>query len=52
MTIRVDAHETGPSAMMRKSDRERGDRDSRGPRGDRDRGERTEFRAAREEEVE
>jgi small subunit ribosomal protein S6 len=28
MTIRVDAHEKGPSAMMRKQDRER----SRGPR--------------------
>jgi len=30
MTIRVDTHETGPSAMMRKQDRER----SRGPRRD------------------
>ena len=30
MTIRVDAHEQGPSAMMRKQDRER----SRGPRRD------------------
>ena len=45
MTIRVDAHEAGPSAMMRKSDRgERGDRGDRGDRGprrdDRDRGER------------
>ena len=47
MTIRVDAHETGPSVMMRKNDRdrergERGGRDDRGPRGgfggDRDRG--------------
>jgi len=28
MTIRVDAHEKGPSAMMRKQDRER----TRGPR--------------------
>ena len=38
MTIRVDAHEEGPSAMMRRGerDRERGDRD----RGDRDRGDR------------
>jgi small subunit ribosomal protein S6 len=38
MTIRVDAHEQGPSAMMRRGDRdrERGDRD----RGDRDRGDR------------
>jgi small subunit ribosomal protein S6 len=32
LTIRVDAHEDGPSAMMRKSDR---DRDERGGRGDR-----------------
>jgi len=41
MTIRVDAHEEGPSAMMRRSerDRERGGRDDRGPRGD-DRGDR------------
>ena len=30
MTIRVDTHETGPSAMMRKQDRER----TRGPRRD------------------
>ena len=37
MTIKVDAHEAGPSAMMRRN--ERGDRDGR--RGDRpDRGER------------
>ena len=38
MTIRVDAHEQGPSAMMRRGDRdrERGDRD----RGDRDRADR------------
>lgn len=39
MTIRVDEHENGPSAMMRKSDRgergERGDRGDRGPRGPR-----------------
>ena len=42
MTIRVDAHEAGPSAMMRKSERsERGDRGDRGPRrDDRDRGDR------------
>src|SRR5436190_24076576 len=33
MTIRVDAHEKGPSAMMRKQDRDRG---PRGPRRDRD----------------
>jgi small subunit ribosomal protein S6 len=39
MTIRVDAHESGPSAMMRRS--ERSDRDDRGGRGgDRDRGDR------------
>src|SRR5262249_54213125 len=38
LTIRVEEHETEPSAMMRKADRDRGgfDRD----RGDRDRGER------------
>ncbi|MDP2409484.1 MAG: 30S ribosomal protein S6 [Pseudolabrys sp.] len=49
LTIRVEEHEEGPSAMMRKSDRddrgERGDRFDRGDRGDRggrggDRGER------------
>ena len=43
LTIRVDEHEEGPSAMMRKSDRDR-DRDDRGggfrDRGDRDRGDR------------
>ena len=49
LTIRVDEHETGPSAMMRRGDKERGGRSDRGDRGDRDR---TEFRAAREEEVE
>ena len=39
LTIRVDAHEEGPSAMMRKADRDR-DRDDRGGgfRGDRDGG--------------
>ncbi len=36
MTIKVDAHEEGPSVMMRKADRtERGDRGDR-PRRDRD----------------
>ena len=49
MTIRVDAHEPGPSAMMRRSERgdrdggrrdrpdrgDRGDRPERGPRNDR-----------------
>ena len=52
LTLRVDAHEKGPSAMMRRGEKER----ERGPRGDRgDRGERSEFRPeyrAREEEVE
>jgi small subunit ribosomal protein S6 len=45
MTVRVDEHEEGPSAMMRKADRDRdrderrGDRFDRGDRfGDRDRG--------------
>jgi len=47
MTLRVDAHEQGPSAMMRRnerSDRDRGDRGDRPDRGDRgprgDRGDR------------
>ncbi|HET9716620.1 MAG TPA: 30S ribosomal protein S6 [Pseudolabrys sp.] len=34
LTIRVDAHEDGPSAMMRKADRDR-ERDERGGRGER-----------------
>jgi small subunit ribosomal protein S6 len=60
MTVRVEAHEEGPSAMMRRgerSDRDRGDRGDRGPRsfdrGDRGErgGERGGFRA-RDEEVE
>ena len=52
LTIRVDEHESGPSAMMR-----RGERD-RGPRGDGDRGDRGGFgrdrgdRAPRSEELE
>ena len=56
LTIRVDEHEEGPSAMMRKSDRDR-DRDDRGGfrDRDRDRGERRprerDHRAAREEPV-
>ncbi len=37
MTIRVDAHEQGPSAMMRRSERVRGDRGDRGDRGGRGR---------------
>lgn len=44
LTIRVEEHEEGPSAMMRKSDRDRDDRGDRGDRGgrfgDRDRGDR------------
>ena len=57
MTIRVDAHETGPSAMMRKSERSerggRGDRPDRGDRGDRggDRGERAPRRERDEQEA-
>jgi small subunit ribosomal protein S6 len=37
LTIRVDAHEEGPSAMMRRAerDRDRDDRRDRGDRGDR-----------------
>jgi small subunit ribosomal protein S6 len=36
MTIKVDAHEQGPSAMMRRGERdERGGRGDRGDRGDR-----------------
>ncbi len=40
MTVSVEAHEEGPSAMLQKRDRDdRGDRGDRGPRGDRgDRG--------------
>jgi small subunit ribosomal protein S6 len=41
LTIRVDAHEEGPSAMMRKVERDRDRDDRRGDRfdrGDRDRG--------------
>ncbi len=42
LTIRVEEHEEGPSAMMRKADRDRDDRGERGERGGRfrDRGER------------
>ena len=43
MTIKVDAHEAGPSVMMRRGDKrdrddrgERGDRGDRSPRGDRE----------------
>lgn len=53
MTIRVEAHEKGPSVMMRKSDRpERGERSDRGDRGDRpDRGGDRAPRRPREEEA-
>jgi len=37
LTIRVEAHEDGPSAMMRKSDRDDRERGDRGDRGDRPR---------------
>ena len=54
LTIKVDEHENGPSAMMRRGDKDRS-RSDRGDRGDRsDRGdseERSNFRA-REEEAE
>jgi small subunit ribosomal protein S6 len=52
LTVRVDEHEEGPSAMMRKVDRDRDRDDRRGgfDRGDRDRdrGERGERRRDRE----
>jgi small subunit ribosomal protein S6 len=50
LTIRVDEHEKGPSAMMRRGEKERERRSERGDRGDRD--DRPSFRAPREEEVE
>ena len=37
LTIRVDAHEEGPSAMMRRAERDRDRDDRRGDRGDRPR---------------
>ena len=43
LTLRVDEHETGPSAMMRRGERDR----ERGPRGDGDRGDRGGFRGDR-----
>ncbi len=58
MTIRVDEHEKGPSAMMRRGERDRDGRDGRGDRGgrggdrdrgDRDRGDRVGFRPRDEE---
>lgn len=47
LTIRVDELEEGPSAMMRKSDRDREDRGGRGERGER--GERGDRRRPRED---
>ena len=41
LTVKVDAHEEGPSAMMQKRDRD--DRGDRGGFGDRDRGDRVEL---------
>jgi small subunit ribosomal protein S6 len=53
LTIRVDELEEGPSAMMRKSDRDRDERGDRGGRfGDRDRGDRGERRPRREDDAE
>jgi small subunit ribosomal protein S6 len=56
LTVRVDEHEEGPSAMMRKVDRDR-ERDERGggrfgdrfDRGDRDRGPRRDDRRPRDD---
>src|SRR5918993_494446 len=46
MTIRVDAHETGPSAMMRRQERDRADRGDRPERSERpDRAPRAEMEA-------
>src|SRR4051812_19002890 len=61
LTVRVEEHEEGPSAMLRKSDRDDRDRDGRGGgfrdrgdrggfRGDRDRGDRGGFRGDRDRE--
>lgn len=53
LTLRVDEHEEGPSAMMRKRDRDdrRGPRPDRGgPRGDRDRPKRDDAPAKASEE--
>jgi small subunit ribosomal protein S6 len=47
LTIRVDELEKGPSAMMRRGDKDR----DRGPRDRGDRDDRPSYRAPREEEV-
>ena len=49
LTIRVDGHEAGPSAMMRRGDKDRERRSDRGDRGDRD--DRPSFRAREEEDA-
>ena len=58
LTIRVDEHEEGPSAMMRRAERDRDRDDRRGDRGDRgdrfdrgDRGDRPRDRDRRPREV-
>jgi small subunit ribosomal protein S6 len=51
LTIRVEEHEEGPSAMMRKSDRDRDERGDRGDRGGRDRGDRRPRREDADEET-
>jgi small subunit ribosomal protein S6 len=56
LTIRVDEHEAGPSAMMRRAERDRDREERRGDRGDRfgergdrgERGERTRERRGRD----
>src|SRR5579871_6004776 len=40
LTVRVEEHEEGPSAMMRRAERDRDRDERRGDRGDRDRGDR------------
>src|SRR6202158_5938096 len=50
LSIRVEAHEGGASAMLRKSDRD--DRGERGDRGDRGRGERRPRRDDAEDDAE
>jgi small subunit ribosomal protein S6 len=47
MTLRVDAHEAGPSAMMRRSERSDRERSDRGDRGDRPRRDRDDNRDGR-----
>jgi len=62
LTVRVEAHEEGPSAMLRKSDRDRDerggfrdrdrDRGDRGDRGERRRDRERDHRGPREETAE